>query len=345
LSIPRTTIVVALGTSNSTPSRGATETGCEYPTCRFTSRPCSAARYPTPAIWSVFVNPSVTPVTAFWTRLRVKPCIALCSGVSDARSNTRLLSSCLTSTPRPTGTVNSPLGPVTFTLRSKISALTPLGTSTGAFPIRDILFLLVHEADDLAADALAPGLVVGEDPLRGREDRHPEPVEDAGDVLLLAVDAPPWAAHPPQARYPPLSVGAVLQLVHEHSLRPCTLLREVVYVALLLEDPGYLRLHGGVGDLDRVVLGHLRVADPGEEIRYGIVNRHRLLPTRFRYPGYLALVGQLPQADPAQPELTVVPVRAAAPLAPVVLPHRELLPSLLLYQQRFSGHSLPLNYP
>src|SRR5918999_1392223 len=134
--------------------------------------------------------------------------------------------------------------------------------------------LLVHEAEDFAADAPAPGLVVGEDPLRGREDRHPEPVEDAGDVLLLAVDAPARAAHPPEARYPPLAVGGVLQLDDEHPLRPGPLLREVVYVALLLEDPGYLRLRLGVGDLDRRVLRHLRVADPGQEIRYGIVNRH-----------------------------------------------------------------------
>src|ERR671917_1452811 len=65
------------------------------------------------------------------------------------------------------------------------------------------------------------------------------------------------------------------------------------------------------------------------------------LPTRFRYPGDLALVGELPEADPAQPELPVVPVRPAAPLAPVVLPDPELLLFLLLYQQRLPRHTLP----
>src|SRR3712207_9211094 len=59
------------------------------------------------------------------------------------------------------------------------------------------------------------------------------------------------------------------------------------------------------------------------------------LPTRFRNAGDLALVGQLPQADPAQAELPVVAVRPATPLAPVVLPDLELLLLLLLYQQRF----------
>src|SRR5215210_9315144 len=193
--------------------------------------------------------------------------------------------------------------------------------------------LLVHEAEDLAADAHPAGLMVGEDPLRGREDRHSEPVEDAGDVLLLAVDAPARAAHPPEASYCPLPVGAVLQLDHKDLLGPCSLLQEVVYVALLLEDAGNVRLHLRVRDLGRVVLRHLRVADPGQEVRYGIVNRHRSLPTRFRYPGNLALVGKLPEADPAQPELPVVPVCPAAPLAPVVLSDREFLLSLLLYQQ------------
>src|SRR3712207_3622351 len=85
-----------------------------------------------------------------------------------------------------------------------------------------------------SADPLAPGLVVGEDPLRGREYGHPEPVQHPGDVLLLAVDAPTGAAHPSQARYRPLPVGAVLQLDDEDLLGPRALLREVVYVALLL---------------------------------------------------------------------------------------------------------------
>src|SRR5919202_3539482 len=69
------------------------------------------------------------------------------------------------------------------------------------------------------------------------------------------------------------------------------------------------------------------------------------LPTRFRYPGDLALVSELPEADPAQPELAVVAARPAAALAPVVLPHAVLLLLLLLYQQSLPRHILPLNYP
>src|SRR5918999_1083485 len=69
------------------------------------------------------------------------------------------------------------------------------------------------------------------------------------------------------------------------------------------------------------------------------------LPTRFRDARDLALVRQLPQADPAQPELPIVPLRPATPLAPVVLPDLELLRLLLLYQQSFSRHITLLARP
>src|SRR5215204_4157278 len=109
---------------------------------------------------------------------------------------------------------------------------------------------------------------------------------------------------------------------------------------MTIRASGPLPLQLGVRDLDRLVLRHVGVAYAGQEIRYRIVNRHSSLPTRFRYARDLALVGQLPEADPAQPELPVVSVRPAAPLAPVVLPDRVLLLFLLLYQQSLSSHFL-----
>src|SRR5215204_2525374 len=301
-------------------------------------------------MFSVLANPSVTPVTAFWIRDRVRPCIALCSGASEARSTITFPSSCLTSTPVPKGTVRSPLGPFTLTLRPESSTLTAPGTSTGALPILDTLETsLVDEAQDLAADTPAPGLVVGQDPLGGREYRHPEPVEHAGDVGLLAVDATPWTAHAPEARNAAPAVGAVLQGYDQPPLHAVAALGDVLDVTLFLQNPGDLRLHLRVRDLDRLVLGHVRVANAREEIRYGISNRHNYLPTRFRYAGDLPLVGQLPEADPAQAELPVVAVRPATPLAPVVLPDRVLLLFLLLYQQCFSRHTclsaLPERHP
>src|ERR671917_1398670 len=345
LSMPRTTIVPGFGTSNSIPSRGLMVTGCEYPTCRWMSCPCNAPRYPTPCIWSVLVKPSVTPVTAFWSKERVSPCIALSRGASESRSTTMLASSCLTSTPRPTGTVSSPLGPLTLTLPAEMSTSTLSGTSMGALPILDIPHhSLIDEAEYLAADAGAPGLVVGEDAPGGREDCYPEAVQHAGNAGLFAVDAPTRSAHAPQARDPTFSLGPVLELDNELLLRAGTLLGGALYVALLLEDAGHLGLHPRVRHLDRLVLGHPRVTDAGQKVRYGIVNAHPTypLPTRLRDPGDLPLVRQLPEADPAQTEPPQVRARPAALLAPVVLPDLELLRLPLLDHQRFSRHRLML---
>src|SRR5215212_1071110 len=288
-------------------------------------------------MFNVFVNPSVTPVTALWIKDRVRPCIARCSGVSAARSTITLPSSCLTSIPRATGTVSSPFGPLTFTLRPESSTLTAPGISTV------LNTSLVDEAKDFAADAPAPGLVVCQDALGGREYRHPEPVEHAGDVGLLAVYPASGAAHPPQAGDAAATVGAVLQGNYEPLFDPAPALGDVLNVAFLQKDSGDLRLHLRVRYLDRLLLGHVRVADARQEIRYWIVYRHSYLPTRFRYARDLPLVRQLSEADPAQPELPVVSLRPAAPLATVVLPDRVLLLSLLLYQQRLSRHFLPLN--
>src|SRR3712207_4026390 len=99
---------------------------------------------------------------------------------------------------------------------SETSISTLFGTSTGALPILDIpRSLLVDEAEDLAADAGPAGLVVGEDAARGREDRHPETVEDARNIGLLAVYAPAGPAHTPQAPDRTPTVGVVLELNDE----------------------------------------------------------------------------------------------------------------------------------
>src|SRR5215210_7890448 len=53
------------------------------------------------------------------------------------------------------------------------------------------------------------------------------------------------------------------------------------------------------------------------------------LPARLREAGDHALVGDLAQADPAQPELAQIRARAAAALATVVVPRLVLGPALL----------------
>src|SRR6187200_1729849 len=63
-----------------------------------------------------------------------------------------------------------PFGPLTSIVCPETVAVTPPGSSTGFFPIRDILPSSEHGAEDLAADIGGAGLRVGHDALRRRDD-------------------------------------------------------------------------------------------------------------------------------------------------------------------------------
>src|SRR5262245_5434003 len=65
-----------------------------------------------------------------------------------------------------------------------------------------------------------------------------------------------------------------------------------------------------------------------------------LLPARLRHARDRALVGELPQADPAEAELAVHRAGAAAAPAARVLAHLEALLAGLLDTKRGLGHSL-----
>src|SRR6266508_709223 len=73
-----------------------------------------------------------------------------------------------------------------------------------------------------------------------------------------------------------------------------------------------------------------------------IVIRRPLLPRALRHTRDRALVGELAQADPAEPELAIDRARPAAPVAPRVLANLELLRPGGLRDQRLLGHSLLL---
>src|SRR3990172_9309156 len=73
----------------------------------------------------------------------------------------------------------SPLGPFTVTVCPASLTSTPLGTGTGSFPTLDIVFsALPDQGHQLTADTPLTSGAVGEQPVRGGEDRHPEPVAD-----------------------------------------------------------------------------------------------------------------------------------------------------------------------
>src|SRR5215212_10543315 len=70
----------------------------------------------------------------------------------------------------------------------------------------------------------------------------------------------------------------------------------------------------------------------------GSVSTVVLLPRALRHAGDDALVGELPQADPAEPELLVDGARAAAAVAAAVRARLELLRPRRLDHERLLGH-------
>src|SRR5690349_15010819 len=77
---------------------------------------------------------------------------------------------------------------------------------------------------------------------------------------------------------------------------------------------------------------------PGLSTIGGATEGWCLLPRGLADAGQLPGVGHLPQADPAQAELAVDGVRAAAPLAAGVGTHRELGLAVRLVDQSLLGH-------
>src|SRR2546423_11281911 len=78
---------------------------------------------------------------------------------------------------------NSPRGPLTVTVLPSAVTVTSLGTATGSFPILDIVVLLPHHGEELTAGARLPRRAIGHQPLRRGQNRHPESVADARNLL------------------------------------------------------------------------------------------------------------------------------------------------------------------
>src|SRR5678815_3396010 len=125
--------------------------------------------------------------------VRVRPSSDLCWSSSEGRVTVTWPFSCATVIAAGSERVSSPLGPFTeMTLSSLSVTVTPFGTATGAFPIRDIgVAPLPDESEKLAARARLTRFTVGHQPLRRGQDRDPEPVPHArnlghADVLAKA---------------------------------------------------------------------------------------------------------------------------------------------------------------
>src|SRR5882762_4891025 len=95
------------------------------------------------------------------------------------------------------GTTNcrAPLGPFIFTVWPSTLAVTPDGIGTAFLPMRDMTVPSEHRTQDFAAHIGVPGDMVRHHALGSRDDRHPETVVDARQVLHRNVDAPSRLRH------------------------------------------------------------------------------------------------------------------------------------------------------
>src|SRR5688572_116558 len=221
---------------------------------------------------SSFFQPSVTPSTALFTRLRARPWNLLSSGSSEFFFVTMVPSSTAATMPGGSACFICPLGPFTSTPLASALMVTPLGTVIGFFPIRDIA-VLPNVAEDFAADA---GLLRG--PARHhatgrRQDRYAESAEHRRHFVAARIHAPAGTANALDARNGLLAGGAVLQeqshlltrgLAGAFAGRLDHL--EARDVALVLQNPGDLGLQFRGRHLDARMARRDGVPDPGQHV-------------------------------------------------------------------------------
>src|SRR5262245_22583978 len=244
------------------------------------------------------------------TRVRVNPCSARSSPRSVGRLTVITPPSCSIFIRCGTTERSSPFGPETVTRPGSTETSTPAGTLMGCLPIRDMS--LPDEADHFSADAFALGGAARDHAAGRGPDCSSGAAEDTRQAVLARVDAPTGLRHALEAGQHALAAAAVLQLDDQHLVRQRAGLDDVeaTDVPLLLEDAGDLLLQLRGGHLDAVLQRLVGVADAGEHVGDWIGEQGYaswlltiVLPRTLSHSRDDALMGELPQADPAEPEL------------------------------------------
>src|ERR1700751_2283279 len=121
-----------------------------------------------------------------FTSVRDRPHMAFARGVSTRFERRGSAPSRRPSISLATVQASWPLGPFTVTFWPSMVTVTPAGTATAFFPIRDIL---VDPAEDFAAHVRVTRGRVGHDALRRRQDRDPKAVLHGLQILDRRIDA------------------------------------------------------------------------------------------------------------------------------------------------------------
>src|SRR5437764_11919335 len=272
------------------------------------------------------------------TSVRVSPCSARSSPRSVGRLTVITPSSCSIFIRCGTAVRSSPLGPDTVTRPGSTETSTPAGTWMGCLPMRDMS--LPDKTNDFAADALRRGGAARDHAAGRGQDCSSEAAQHARQAVLARVDAPARLGHALEAGEHALAATAVLELDDERLVGQLAGLDDVeaADVALLLEDACDLFLQLRGRHLDAVLQRLVGVADAREHVGDWIRKHCFLLPRTLCHARDHALVGELAQADPAEPELLEHGARPAALVAAAVRARLELLRPCGLRDQRLLRH-------
>src|SRR6056297_2684389 len=281
------------------------------------------------------------------TRLRVSPCIALVVFSSSGRVHVSVSPSCSMTMVPGISRESVPFGPFTAMLRPSIVTSTPAGTVMGDLPMRDMVPTSPSPAwspdvtHDLAADVALARLAVGHEAVGGGQDGDTETTEHSGHGVGVAVHPQARRRDATQAHDRAVTIGGVLHLDGQDVPHPLGGRRGLVPgdVALLLEELSQCDLLLGRGHGHLVVLGRVRVANPGEHVGDRI-SHHDVdsSPARLRQTGDLAGVGELAQAHTAEAELAVDGTGPATAAAAGVAANLELRLRIGLVDQCFLCH-------
>src|SRR5574338_732169 len=275
-------------------------------------------------------------------RARVRPCSALKRASSLGRVTCTWPSATVTPMPAGSSRLSSPLGPLTFTLRSWSSTETPLGIATGILPMRLTVASSPHDGEQLAAEVLGARLAVAHETSRRAHDGHAEAVLHARHLAALHV-APQAGRGDAAQLADDRRLVVVLEVQPEHAVRAVIEDLEIRDVVVVLQQPRELALELAHRHVHAPVARRAGVADAGQHVRYGICQAHRTLPlpAGLAHAGDHPLQREIAEADSAQAELAQHRARAAAPLAAAHHPGLELRHALRALDPTRLRHKTP----
>src|SRR5687768_11853927 len=198
-----------------------------------------------------------------FTRVRDRPHMACARVLSTRFARTSSWPSWRTSISSATVQASWPLGPFTVTFWPSMVTVTPLGTATAFFPIRDIL---VDPAEHFAAHVRVTRGRVRHDALRRRQDRDPEAVLHRLQVLDRRIDAAAGLRHAADFHDDRLAIEVLqldLELREGAGLFHQVVAADVAFVGQHIEDA---RAHLRGRSRRLRTAAHGGVFDPGDQI-------------------------------------------------------------------------------